>query len=101
MTLPLRISDVVDISIIAFIAYHVINLVRGTRTAQMLIGFLIVLGTYLGSQYFALHTLNWLLSNFLASIILVIVVIFHNDSRRSLTPVGAGRSFCGEARLAR
>ena len=97
---PLRWQDLVDIGIMAFIAYHVINLVRGTRTAQMLIGFLIVLGTYLASQYFELHTLNWLLSNFLASIILVIVVIFQNDIRRALTQVGAGRSFSGEERIA-
>jgi diadenylate cyclase len=100
VVLPLRWQDVLDIAIIAFISYHVINLVRGTRTAQMLIGFLIVLGTYLGSQYFELHTLNWLLSNFLASIILVIVVIFQNDIRRALTQVGAGRAFSGEERIA-
>jgi diadenylate cyclase len=85
MAFPLRIADVVDISIIAFISYQMINLVRGTRTAQMLIGFLIVLATYLASQYFELHTLNWLLSNFLASIILVIVIIFQPDIRRALT----------------
>ena len=49
MAFPLRIADIVDISIIAFISYQMINLVRGTRTAQMLIGFLIVLATYLAS----------------------------------------------------
>ncbi len=100
MAFPLRIADIVDISIIAFISYQMINLVRGTRTAQMLIGFLIVLGTYLASQYFALHTLNWLLSNFLASIILVIVIIFQPDIRRALTQVGAGRSFSAAERVA-
>ncbi len=100
MAFPLRISDVVDISIIAFISYQMINLVRGTRTAQMLIGFLIVLATYLASQYFGLHTLNWLLSNFLASIILVIVIIFQPDIRRALTQVGAGRSFSAAERVA-
>jgi uncharacterized protein (TIGR00159 family) len=100
MAFPIRIADVVDISIIAFISYQMINLVRGTRTAQMLIGFLIVLATYLASQYFELHTLNWLLSNFLASIILVIVIIFQPDIRRALTQVGAGRSFSAAERVA-
>ena len=100
MAFPLRIADVVDISIIAFISYQMINLVRGTRTAQMLIGFLIVLATYLASQYFELHTLNWLLSNFLASIILVIVIIFQPDIRRALTQVGAARSFSAAERVA-
>src|SRR4029079_19232490 len=47
-----------------------------------------------------LHTLNWVLSNFLASAILVIVVIFQNDIRRGLTQVGAGRRFSNEERIA-
>ena len=100
MPFPLRWQDVVDISIIAFVAYQVINLIRGTRTAQMLIGFLIVFATYLGSQYFELNTLNWVLGNFLASIILVVVVIFQNDIRRALLQVGAGRSFSSAERAA-
>ena len=94
--LRFRWQDLVDIAIIAFVSYHVINLIRGTRAAQMLMGLMVVLATYLGSQYFELHTLNWVLDNFLASIILVIVVIFQNDIRRALTQVGAGRSLAGD-----
>jgi uncharacterized protein (TIGR00159 family) len=96
----IRWQDVADIAIIAFISYQVINLIRGTRAAQMLMGLVIVFGTYLASQYFELHTLNWVLDNFLASMILVIVVIFQNDIRRALTQVGAGRSFHGPERVA-
>ncbi len=100
MPFSLRWQDIADISIIAFIAYQIIKLIRGTRTAQMLVGFLVVCGIYLASQYFELHTLNWVLSNFLASLILVVVVIFQNDIRRALTQVGAGRSFSGPERVA-
>ncbi|MGH7897328.1 MAG: diadenylate cyclase CdaA [Candidatus Binatia bacterium] len=100
MPFPLRWQDIADMAIIAFISYQVFNLIRGTRTAQMVIGFLVVFATYLGSQYFELHTLNWVLSNFLASIILVVVVIFQNDIRRALTQVGAGRSFSSAERAA-
>jgi uncharacterized protein (TIGR00159 family) len=96
----LRWQDVLDVAIVAFISYQAINLIRGTRTAQMLIGFLVVLATYLASQYFELHTVNWVLSNFLASIILVVVVIFQNEIRRALTQVGAGGSFSGGERVA-
>lgn len=96
----LRWQDVLDIAIIAFVSYQVINLIRGTRAAQMLMGLVIIFATYLGSQYFELHTLNWVLDNFLASMILVIVVIFQNDIRRALTQVGAGRSFTGPERVA-
>ncbi|MGH7856486.1 MAG: diadenylate cyclase CdaA [Candidatus Binatia bacterium] len=96
----LRWQDAVDIGIIAFVSYQVINLIRGTRAAQMLMGLMIVFATYLASQYFELHTLNWVLDNFLASMILVIVVIFQNDIRRALTQVGAGRSLVGVDRVA-
>ena len=51
-----RWQDVLDIAIIAFVSYQVINLIRGTRAAQMLMGLVIVFATYLGSQYFELHT---------------------------------------------
>jgi uncharacterized protein (TIGR00159 family) len=100
MPFSIRWQDVADITIIAFIAYQIIKLIRGTRTAQMLVGFLVVCGVYLGSQYFELHTLNWVLSNFLASLILVVVVIFQNDIRRALTQVGSGRGLGGAERVA-
>jgi diadenylate cyclase len=90
-----RWQDAVDIGIIAFVSYRVINLIRGTRAAQMLMGLVVVFATYLASQYFGLYTLNWVLDNFLASMILVIVVIFQNDIRRALTQVGSGPSFVG------
>ena len=98
--LPLRWQDAADIAIVAFVAYQVINLIRGTRAAQMLIGLIVVLAIYVGSQVVELYTLNWILDNFLASIFLVIVVIFQNDIRRALTQVGA-RGFSGPERVAR
>lgn len=99
--LPLRWQDGVDIAIVAFVSYQMINLIRGTRAAQMLTGLMVVLATYLASQVFGLHTVNWILDNFLASIFLVIVVIFQNDIRRALTQVGAGGGFSGPERVAR
>jgi diadenylate cyclase len=93
-----RIQDAVDILIIAFVVYYIIDLIRGTRAAQMLIGLAVVFLTYLSSQYFDLYTLNWILDNFLSSVLLVIVVIFQNDIRRALTQVGAGSLFGGERR---
>jgi len=92
----LRIQDVIDIGIIAFLIYRIIDLIRGTRAVQMLIGLAVLFLTYLSSQYFDLYTLNWILDNFLSSILLVIVVIFQDDIRRALTQVGS-RPFFGGA----
>ncbi len=94
-----RIQDAIDIVIIAFVVYHIIDLIRGTRAAQMLIGLAVVFLTYLSSQYFDLYTLNWILDNFLSSFLLLIVVIFQNDIRRALAQVGAGSLFGGDRRV--
>jgi uncharacterized protein (TIGR00159 family) len=90
--------DLLDILLVAFIIYRIILLVKGTRTVQMLLGLAVLLVVYVASQLGGLFTLNWLLDNFLSSIILVIVVIFQNDIRRALVHMGrnpffADRSF--------
>ncbi len=93
----LRVQDAIDILLIAFVIYRIIDLIRGTRAVQMLIGLSVVFLAFVSSQYFQLYTLNWILDNFLSSILLVIVVIFQDDIRRALTQVGS-RPFLGRER---
>jgi uncharacterized protein (TIGR00159 family) len=54
----------------------------------MLIGLVVVLGLYIMSLRVGFFTLHWVLNNFIASMILVIIVIFQDDIRRALTRVG-------------
>src|SRR6266511_2492514 len=91
--IQIRWQDLLDITLIACGVYWIIHLIRGTRAVQMLLGLVMVFLTYLGSQYFELYTLNWVLDNFLSSILLVIVVLFQNDIRRALTEVGRSSLF--------
>jgi uncharacterized protein (TIGR00159 family) len=91
-----RFQDAVDIGIVAFIVYSLIQLIRGTRAARMLIGLGVVVLVYLSSQVFDLYTVNWILDNFLSSVLLVIVIIFQHDIRRALVQVGS-RPFFGTA----
>lgn len=89
--------DLLDILLVAFIIYRLILLVKGTRTVQMLLGLAMLLIVYVASQVAGLFTLNWLLDNFLSSIILVIVVIFQNDIRRALVHMGRNPFFAGHS----
>ena len=91
----LRWQDGLDISIIWYLIYRLLQMLRGSRAMQMIIGLAVVLMAYVLSRGLGLFTLNWILDNFLASIILVIIVIFQSDIRRALTqayrsPPGAG-----------
>ncbi len=97
----LRWQDVLDIGIIAFIVYRLIAMMRGTRAMQMIIGLVIILLFYVGSQMLGLFTLNWILENFLGSIILVVIVVFQSDIRRALTQVGTTPLFGNPDRFER
>jgi diadenylate cyclase len=89
----LRWRDLLDITLVACGVYWIIHLIRGTRAVQMLLGLVVLILTYLGSQALELYTVNWVLNNFLSSILLVIVVLFQNDIRRALTEMGKGSLF--------
>ena len=91
----IRLLDILDIGLVAFIIYQIILLIKGTRAVQMLLGLVVIFVVYIASRVGDLHTLNWFLSNFLSSIILVIVVIFQNDIRRALMHVGRNPFFGG------
>ena len=95
-----RLQDAVDIGIVAFIIYSLIQLIRGTRAARMLVGLGVVVLIYLSSQLFDLYTVNWILDNVLSSVLLVIVIIFQHDIRRALVQVGSRPFFRSDHRLA-
>lgn len=88
LTLPLR--EMLDIGIVALIYYYLILLVRGTRAVAVIYGLVLVLFVFHLSDVFGLYTLNWLLTNFLGSIFLVVIILFQTDIRKALAQVGAG-----------
>lgn len=95
-----RLQDAIDIGIVAFIVYSLIELIRGTRAARMLIGLGVVVLVYISSRLFSLYTVNWIIDNFLSSVLLVIVIIFQHDIRRALVQVGSRPFFGTDHRLA-
>jgi diadenylate cyclase len=86
----LRWQDAIDIAVVAFVVYRIVLLIRGTRAVQMVLGLALLGVAYVGSQMLGLFTVNWVLNNFLGSLIIILVVIFQADIRRALTHVGTG-----------
>lgn len=97
----LRWQDGLDIGIITFLVYRLLQMLRGSRAMQMIIGLAILSMAYVFSRALGLFTLNWILDNFLASLILIIIVIFQSDIRRALTQVGAAPLFTAERTVQR
>jgi uncharacterized protein (TIGR00159 family) len=98
LVMNFRWQDAADIVVVALLVYWVINLIRGTRAAAMLLGLLAVWGLYFGAQRLELLSTYTLLHALLSQILLIIVVIFQSDIRRALTQVGSGAFFAGRER---
>lgn len=79
---------IVDILLISVVIYHILLLIKGTKTAQTLSGILILLAVYLASSIFPLTTLNWVMNKFYSSIILILVILFQEDIRHALSRIG-------------
>ncbi|WP_031484377.1 diadenylate cyclase CdaA [Maridesulfovibrio frigidus] len=84
-------KELLDIGLVGVVYFYVILLVRGTRAAAIIWGLFVILFVYYTSDVFGLYTLNWLLTNFLSSIFLIIVILFQRDIRKGLAQMGAGR----------
>lgn len=83
--------EALDILLVAAIYAYIIHLVRGTRAVAVIYGLVLVLLVYYLSNELGLYSLNWLLTNFLGSIVLIIIILFQGDLRRALAQMGAGR----------
>ena len=81
-------TDLLDIAILAVIFYWLLLLAKGTKTIQMLVGVLLLLGLYLLSSFLALDALSLLLDNVASSIVLVVLILFQADIRNALTQFG-------------
>ena len=89
----LRVIDLLDVGIVAFIVYRILLLIKGTRAMQMLTGLGILgIGFYLSSM-FELFTTHWLFSYFFDYLILIVIVLFQDDLRRALTHMGKNPFF--------
>jgi uncharacterized protein (TIGR00159 family) len=83
--------EAMDILLVAAIYAYIIHLVRGTRAMAVIYGLVLVLLVYYLSNELGLYTLNWMLTNFLSSIVLIIIILFQADLRKALAQMGAGR----------
>ena len=85
--------NLIDIIIVAYIIYRVLLLIRGTRSAHILLGLCLISVTFLLSEMLELLTLNYILQKFFQVLILVIVILFQDEIRRALANIGKNPFF--------
>lgn len=82
------ISDVVDITIMAFLIYKVIMLMRRTNSGAVAKGVLLLLFALGVSTFFHLNTVSYLLQQLMVWGVVALVVIFQPEIRRFLEQMG-------------
>lgn len=84
----IRVFDVIDILVMAFIIYKAIDFLRQSRAGQLVKGIIILLVVYAAAKLMKLAVLDWTLSNIVNSLIIAVAVIFQPELRRILEHVG-------------
>jgi diadenylate cyclase len=85
--------DAIDILLVSFLIYKLLQLIRGSRAFQMVVGTLIVVTVFFVSRWASLETVNWLLRNSLAYIGFAIIVLYQAELRKALAHLGKARLF--------
>ncbi len=87
------IRDAVDILIVAFVIYKLMNLIRGTRATTLIKGLAVIFAASLIAQAFALRTVSWLLQQSVTVILVALPIVFYPELRRALEQIGRGQFF--------
>ena len=78
------IADILDIVVVAFIVYKVLEFIRETRAEQLVKGLLLLAAAFFVSDFLNMNTLNWILKGITTMGILALVVVFQPELRRAL-----------------
>lgn len=82
---------VIDILVVAILIYQFLMIVRGRRSAHILVGVVMLIGTYLASVYLGLELLRGILVSMAAYAPIALIVMFQSELRRLLARIGRRR----------
>lgn len=88
-----RVTDLIDILVIAVIIYYLIILVKETRAEQLIKGFFAILIVAQLSDWFNLYTVKWLVSNLLTVGLILVIVVFQPELRRAFERLGRSQGW--------
>lgn len=83
-----KLKDLVDVILVAIGIYYLLVIIQGTRAMRIAFGlvFLLVLSNL--SEAYKLETVQWILSDFLAYLVIAIIILFQSEIRRALAQFG-------------
>lgn len=83
--------DIIDMVIVAFVAYHVLQFIRRSRSGQVAKAILLLMVAFGVASVLPLRVVQFLLSNAVELGLLSLVIIFQPEIRRFLERIGSGK----------
>lgn len=87
------VTDVIDVAIVAFVAYKILIFIRETRAEQLVKGLLVLIAATVLSDFMNLYTLNWILEGTLTLGVIALIIVFQPELRRALEYLGRTKLF--------
>ncbi len=88
ITYGVRIVDVIDIALVAFVIYKVLTFIHETRAEQLVKGLLVLVFATFISDKLKFYTLNWILVNTMTLGVIALIIVFQPELRRALEYIG-------------
>jgi diadenylate cyclase len=85
--------DVLDILLVAALFYRLLILVKGTRSAQMYVGLLVIVLVGLLAREFDLIAVKWIVDSLKTVWLIAFVILFQPELRHALAQFGRTRYF--------
>ena len=99
--LEIRWTDVLDISLVAFLFYYIYKLVKGSVASRVFMGYLLIYLFYLIVKAIGLQLLTKILEYFMSVGAIALIVLFQQEIRRFLLLIGKSTALTNNQFIAR
>lgn len=83
-----RVSDLLDVLLVAFVIYSIIKLVRETRAVQLMKGVLLFAVLYALVTLFDMQASQYIMSFIMGNLLMILIIIFAPEIRHALESMG-------------
>jgi diadenylate cyclase len=89
LSLPkIKLTDIIEIIVIAFAIYHVINWVKQTRAWMLVKGLIVLLILWLIASILSLNVILWIFVKSINVGIIAVIIVFQPEFRKALEQLG-------------
>jgi diadenylate cyclase len=89
--LPITIIDILDVTLVTFVFYHLFEFIKGSIAARMFMGLLVILVISVIGELFNMSALSWIMSNLKTVWVIAFVIVFQPELRRLLIYLGQSK----------